>query len=55
MKAARLQILNSVYGRAFIDFIVAVIVVFGVTRRVSEGIGCDPEKNSIYVLNATPF
>lgn len=42
-------------GRAFIDFIVAVIVVFGVTRRISEGIGCDPEKNSIEVLNATPF
>lgn len=39
-------------GRAFIDFIdfiVAVIVVFGVTRRISEGIRivCDPVKNSI--------
>lgn len=34
-------------GRAFIDFIVAVIVVFGVTRRISEGIVCDPVKNSI--------
>ena len=32
-------------GRAFIDFIVAVIVVFGVTRRISEGIVCDPVKS----------
>ena len=31
-------------GRAFIDFIVAVIVVFGVARRISEGLAVIPRK-----------